>query len=177
MNTKKKRLNKGLTEKTTAVKSKKPLFIFLGVFFGVIALYYISVLLLEGLFDSYIAMTSYLSAGLLNLIGIASRADAGTIITPTFVIALSFGCEGTEPIVIFMAAVLGFPAKWRKKLYGLLSGILILYFLNLIRIVLLYFIGINNFSLFDIFHTAVFPVIFIFIALVMFIYWMKWSEK
>ena len=181
MNAKKKPAPKQVLNKKNnfiqTLKAKRPVFQFFGIFAGVIILYYVFAWLCSGLFDSYIALTAKISATILSVLGTDATSSGSAIITPTFILSLSFGCEGTEPIVIYSAGILAFPARWKQKLIGLGIGIVTLYALNFIRIVSLYYIGSNDQQLFDAFHGGIFPAIFIFIAVIFFYLWLKWTSN
>jgi exosortase/archaeosortase family protein len=155
-------------------KKKKALLKFLVIFIGIIAIYYLVIAISGGKFlDSYINLTAYISAGFLSVFTKGAHSELGNIITPNFTIVLSFGCEGSEPIVIFIAGVLAFPSALKSKGFGLLIGVPLLFFMNIFRIVALYYIGINWTSQFDKFHTIIFPVLFILISVIAWVYWIK----
>lgn len=50
------------------------------------------------------------------------RADGFRLISPRVRLSVLNGCEGTESILLLAAAVLAFPAPWRKKPPGLILG-------------------------------------------------------
>ena len=159
------------------IKKNKPLIKFFGIFILVIAIYYLAVGLFNNMFDGYINFTAWISAKFFNVFGIAAKSQTNVIVTPRSIMSLSFGCEGTEPIIIFLAGVLAFPIGIKPKLYGLASGILTLYVLNIIRILGLYFVTIKIPDSFETFHVVIFPIIFIVLSILTFILWMKISIK
>lgn len=172
--------SKEVTKLTFTQKLKKmlPLFKFLGIFAGIIILYYYLISILnKGFFDSYVSFVAYLSALGLDILG-NNAASFGTIIfTPKYSLSLAFGCEGSEPMVIFLAALIAFPMKIKYKLPGFVAGMLILFFMNLIRIIALYYIGLKTPENFELFHIQIFPIIFIFFAILVWIFWIKWATK
>ncbi len=154
-----------------------PLVKFLGIFIGVIVFYYLLVAFYPNTIDFYINATASLSASILSLLGIESYAQGNNIISDAMIISLAFGCEGSEPIVLFIAAVSAFPSAVKKKLIGGITGVLLLYVLNILRIITLYFIGLSEVFNFDLFHVIIFPVVFIIIAILFFLGWLKWQNK
>lgn len=153
---------------------KKNLIQFLLIFIGIIALYYTAIGLTSGsLLDSYIKLTAFLSAKFLAVFVKGTYSELSNIIAPRFTLVLSFGCEGSEALVIFLAGVLAFPSSLKNKLYGLLIGLPLLFLLNVFRIMGLYYVGINLSSSFDLFHTIIFPVIFILISVIAWVNWIK----
>jgi exosortase/archaeosortase family protein len=159
------------------LKNKKPVFKFFGIILGVISAYYLIAFLFNDLFNIYIKITASIAAFVLNALGTDAVSNGQAIVTNDFILSLSFGCEGTEPIVIFIAGVIAFPAKWKPKLLGLVGGTILLYLLNFIRIIALYYIGRGSADTFETFHVAVFPVLFIFISIIVFYLWLKLSTK
>lgn len=159
-------------------KNIKPLIIFFSVFIILIGLYYLSVTVIDkSIFDFYIHSTANVSAFLLNILGENAKAIGKIISTPQFSMALSFGCEGSEPIVLFLSALIAFPIGIKYKIPGFLIGGAFLYFLNQIRIVGLYYIGIHHEDLFETFHVEIFPIFFIVLAIIFWGIWIKWALK
>ncbi len=159
-------------------KNVKPLLIFFGVFILLIGAYYLSITVMDkSIFDFYIHSTANISAFMLNILGEDAEAMGKLISTPRFSMALSFGCEGSEPIVLFLSALIAFPIGIKYKVPGFLIGGAFLYFLNQIRIVGLYYIGIHYNDLFETFHVEVFPIIFIVLAIIFWAVWIKWALK
>jgi exosortase family protein XrtM len=50
------------------------------------------------------------------------------------------GCEGIEMFLLLTAAILAFPASWRRRLQGLLVGSVLAYVLSITRLMLLHYI-------------------------------------
>lgn len=175
----KKQANQSFTEKIlNFFKSKKAFFKFLGIFLLVIAIYYLSVYLFsDSIYKYYIDGTAILTATLLRIFVSGVSADGSVIGTPEYAVSISFGCEGTEPIILFIAAVIAFPVRIKLKIYGVLIGAFFLYFLNLIRIMALYFIGRSDQTLAETFHLEIFPIFFIILAFIVWSIWIKWAIK
>jgi exosortase/archaeosortase family protein len=156
--------------------AKLPVLKFFGIFVGVIVMYYLFVAFADfGIMDFYVNMSANLAGWIMGMFGRSVQVINGIICSDKVAVALSFGCEGSEPIVIFCAGVLAFPSKWRDKWLGLGGGIVLLYLMNLIRIIGLYFILEGSPEQFESFHTLIFPVIFIFIAVICWGLWIKWT--
>ena len=159
------------------IKKNKQLIKFFVIFITVISLYYLAVGVFNNMFDGYINFTAWISAKFFGIFGIAAKVQANVIITQRSILSLSFGCEGTEPIIIFLAGVLAFPIGIKPKIIGLASGIITLYCLNIIRILGLYYVTIKLPYMFESFHVVIFPIIFIILSILTFILWMRISIK
>ena len=160
------------------LKEKAPVLKFFGVFVLVIALFYIMVAVFnEKIFDPYINVTASLAALFIKIFNSSVHATAGVISSSTCSLTLSFGCEGSEPLVLFIAGCLAFPTPWKLKLIGLGIGIVSLYLMNIFRIAGLYFIMGHWETSFSMFHDVIFPVIFIFISIIVWGGWVQWSQR
>jgi exosortase/archaeosortase family protein len=160
------------------IKKFKPYIQFGVIFLIVVSVYYMAVMFLSDTFFSwYIDSTAKLANIILNLIGSGTSAIGEQIFSAKYSISLSFGCEGTEPIILLVAAIIAFPIKFKYKVSGLTIGILVLYILNLIRIAALYLIGESFPDSVELFHVEIFPVIFIFLAIIIWGIWIKWAIK
>ncbi len=170
-----------MEEKNTNIdlkEKRKKLLMFVGQFIAIVIAYYMIVLFLsEELFSPYVNATAYLSSLLIRIFYDGITVSGNFIGSGTSYISLSFGCEGTEPLVIFLAAMVAFPLKFKDKLIPLLSGIGILYFLNLIRVLGLFIVNVNIPSIFVEVHEIYFPIVFIIFAFIQFFISLKWSLK
>jgi exosortase H (IPTLxxWG-CTERM-specific) len=152
-----------------------------GLTFAVLmALYYVVTLLpwTDGtLFPAYLESNAKVSNAILHWFGQTSTVVGSTIRSPQFSITIKRGCDALEPSWLFCAAVLAFPAPWRRRLPGIFAGVVIILALNLVRIVSLYFIGIHLPGFFEMMHLELWPVIFIFVALLLWIGWISWARR
>ena len=152
-----------------------------GLTFGILmALYYVVALLpwTDGeLFPAYLECNARISNLILHWFGQASVVTGTTIRSPQFAITIRRGCDALEPSWLFCAAVLAFPAPWRRRLPGMAIGVTAILALNLVRIVSLYFLGIHLPGFFDTMHLEVWPVLFILAALLLWIGWLAWGRR
>ncbi len=151
-----------------------------GLKFGALmVLFY--VLILAPVFDrllySYLEANAWLANVLLNWFGQASHVSEITIRSARFAITVRRGCDAVEPSWFFCAALLAFPAPWSRKVAGMLAGALLLQALNLLRIVSLYFIGLYYPRFFNTAHVEIWPVVFIMVAIALWVGWMSWSRR
>ncbi|MBV8202062.1 MAG: exosortase H [Acidobacteria bacterium] len=111
------------------------------------------------------------SGAILNLAG-QHVALRGTVIQgPHFAVNIRNGCNGIEAVLIFLAAVLAFPAPWRWRLGGLVLGILAIQVVNLLRVVSLYLTGAYLPRLFDASHTVIWQSVVILFGVLLWIFW------
>ena len=86
---------------------------------------------------------------------------------------VKFGCNGLEAFLIYMVAILAFPAHWKEKLWGILAGFVVIQILNVARIAALGYCGVHFASFFHIFHIYVAQGIMIAIAFALFLFWLS----
>lgn len=81
------------------------------------------------------------------------------------------GCEGTELYLLLIAAVLAFPASWRKRLTGVAAGLLVAFLLNQTRLLALYIALRDHGRHFELMHAYVTPVAAVALLVIAFVYW------
>jgi len=112
-----------------------------------------------------------LSGAVLNLLG-QHVALRGTVIQgPHFAVNIRNGCNGVEAMLIFLSAVLAFPASWRSRLAGLALGILAIQAVNLVRVVSLYLTGAYLPRFFDASHTVIWQSVVILCGVLLWVFW------
>lgn len=111
------------------------------------------------------------SGAALNLLGQNVTMQGTVIRNSRFAVNIRNGCNGVEAMLIFLAAVLAFPASWKSRLAGLGLGILAIQLVNLIRVVALFLTGIYFPKIFDTSHTVIWQTIVILFGVVLWIFW------
>ncbi len=86
-------------------------------------------------------------------------------------INISNGCEGTEALFLLLAAIIACPYAWRVRCMGLLMGASLIFALNQIRIVTLFYAYRHDRALFDLLHHNVAPLALIAAASLFFLVW------
>ena len=111
------------------------------------------------------------SGVVLDLIGQDVTMQGTVIRNSRFAVNIRNGCNGVEAMLIFLAAVLAFPASWRSRLLGLGIGIVAIQVVNLIRVVALFLTGIYFPKLFDASHTVIWQTLVILSGVLLWIFW------
>lgn len=125
-------------------------------------------------FDSWLNhATAAMLAGALWLLG-AGGQTVGTVVTSKiFSAEIITECTAIFPIMIFLAAVIAYPSGWKKKLWGIVLGVPAILFVNLIRLVTLFYIGYWFPNVFEAAHLLVWQSLIIFFAV---LFWLIWVE-
>lgn len=87
------------------------------------------------------------------------------------------GCEGFETIFLLVAAILAYKSSWLNKLKGVLLGTLMIYLLNQVRIVSLFYLFLSDRKLFNLVHGYIGPAIIILIGSLFFMGWISLTDS
>lgn len=111
------------------------------------------------------------SGVLLDLLG-QDITQQGTILrSPEFAVNIANGCNGLETTLIFLAAVLAFPASWRARGLGLVLGLAAIQAINLVRVAALFLTGAYFPELFDTSHTVIWQTVVILSGVLLWLLW------
>jgi len=139
----------------------------LGGSFTLISIHWIN----DHVIEPFTGGIARLSGAALNLLG-QHVALRGTVIQgPHFAVNIRNGCNGVEAMLIFLSAVLAFPASWRSRLAGLALGILAIQAVNLVRVVSLYLTGAYLPRFFDASHTVIWQSVVILCGVLLWVFW------
>lgn len=113
------------------------------------------------------------SAALIGLITPSEQVVAvdHRLVSPQARLSILNGCEGIETMLLLVSAILAYAIPWGAKFLGALAGILLVYGLNQVRIVALYYAFRHDRELFDLLHGYVAPVILIVAGGLYFLWW------
>lgn len=111
------------------------------------------------------------SGATLNLLGQNVHMQGTIIRSPRFAVNIKNGCNGVEAMLIFLAAVVAFPAPWRSRAIGLALGMVAIQIVNLVRVVALFLTGAYLPSLFNASHTVVWQTLVILFSVLLWIFW------
>jgi len=115
--------------------------------------------------------TARLTAWTLRLLGADGRAEGALVKSSLSYVEIIFECTASYSVMIFIAAVVAFPCSWKTKLYGILTGILVI---NTLRLVSLVYIGHWFPDLFDTIHLLAWQFLMIFAVMML---WLLWLSK
>ncbi len=158
-------------------RSKAPVIFFAARFAALVALLYaiLALPVADNALDVYLRANAWFANAILDLLGQGTHVSGVTIASPSFAVAIRRGCDAVEPTWLLCAAILAFPGAWRRKVPGMLGGIVALQLLNIVRIVTLYWIGSRFPDAFNSAHVEIWPAIFIIAAIGLFMGWIGWA--
>ena len=96
----------------------------------------------------------------------------------SFTLRIAVGCDGFEALLIVVAGIVAFSSMgWRTKLLGVLAGSFIIYLVNLLRIIVLYYTSKYKPAIFEMMHVYVGQTFIILIGCLFFLYWINAFAK
>ncbi|MBI1805521.1 MAG: exosortase H [Ignavibacteria bacterium] len=122
----------------------------------------------------HLAHVASLCGKVLNLAGTSCDANGPLISSTRFSVQIVKGCESLYPTAMLWAAMIAYPSSWRWKLMGIVGGAIILFILNVVRVISMFYIGIFFPSLFDMVHIYAWQALFILLTLGI---WLLWAAK
>lgn len=97
--------------------------------------------------------------------------------TSGFGVSIQPGCNGVEPYIVLIAAIMAFPSSWSHRLWGLSLGFLAVQGLNVVRVISLFYLGQWNQKAFDFAHAYLWQGLIMLDVLVFWLYWAKSGAK
>ena len=147
-------------------------------------------------------ITAHITASVLNFFGGPVKVDGTLVHSNKFSFEIIEACTGVIPMMIYVAAVLAYPSTikinkigifhniiflrplnallamvflldWRKWL-GIVLGLLVIYAVNIVRMVTLFLIGTHFHSFFNVAHYLIWQALMILVAIAL---WLLWTMR
>lgn len=126
---------------------------------------------------AFLEFQAWVSYNLLNILESPLSLRGNIVSSPEFSYSLIRGCDGLEGWMIFLAAIIVFPVALKYKWPGLIIGTLALFFINHLRIIILYYVGRYNPDYFDFAHHNIGFVLYSMASILMLLMWVEWVRK
>ncbi len=160
------------------LRSHKAIIKFCLIFLGLLIILTTSFPFLSDAFNPQLTwlmvVTADVTGFFLNLLGLSTRVSGRIVSMPNFAIEVVGECTGLYEMLIFLAAMIAYPAGWKKKLIGAALGIPLLYVINVVRMVFITVVGNWSPQTFDFMHMYFWQVAMILIIVSV---WVLWIEK
>jgi exosortase H (IPTLxxWG-CTERM-specific) len=141
--------------------------VLLVVFYAIVASHPVN----DSVIVPFTSAIARVSAAILNVLGEQVTVQGTEIRSSRFAVAIENGCNGVETALLFGAAVLAFPAPWKRRLLGLLLGFVAIQIINLVRVVTLFLVGVHRPALFGTSHTILWQSIVVLCGVLLFLLW------
>ena len=94
-----------------------------------------------------------------------------------FSLRIVLDCAALDAHALLAAAVIAFPASWRQRAAGVLAGTVIVAFVNIVRIAILYVVGVRWPGLFPVLHEDVLQLAIVLATFLVFGAWIAWARR
>ncbi|MBF0507744.1 MAG: archaeosortase/exosortase family protein [Deltaproteobacteria bacterium] len=121
--------------------------------------------------------TAWATHVLLSLAGVPTVLTGSTIATATAYFEVAGSCAGSMVIFLYAAAALAFLPAWTIRLYGLVSGIGLIFCLNILRSSMIVLASSRITDSLWFWHTLAGQALIITGALGLFLYWAGWGKR
>jgi exosortase H (IPTLxxWG-CTERM-specific) len=121
--------------------------------------------------DALDEWTARLTALSLRMLGTDAHANGKTVQSSLYTIKIIRGCTGIHQIMMFVAAVIAFPCRWRAKISGIGIGGLALLLLTQVRLVSLCYVGRFFPAQFEFAHMVIWQSLVVIITVVLWALW------
>ena len=115
--------------------------------------------------------TTELTAGVLRLLGQSGRADGRWLWSSICSFEIIGECTAYYPVAIFVSAVIAFPARWTRKIFGVGVGVPAVLLLNQVRLVSLCYIHHWFPEQFEFLHVVVWQSLIVILTVVLWLIW------
>lgn len=176
---KKRKKDKAKIEKAQSKrKAHKAIIKFCVVFLGLLIILTTTFPFLSDKFNPQLTWLMVVTADVtglfLKIFGMSVNVSGRVVSLSNFSMEVIGECTGLYEMLIFLAAMIAYPASYRKKLIGAGMGIPLLYVINIIRMIFIAIIGNWSPKTFDFMHLYFWQVAMILIIVSV---WVLWIEK
>lgn len=170
---------KKLTSKASSSSGGRKLMLkYVFGFISLIILFYVvysSSFFEQNIVEPLSAFQTKIASGILNVFSYGTSATDGMLQSDGIALDVAKGCDGMEPLALFIVGLLLVPFSLRLKLVGLAWGVGILFLLNILRIAGLYIAKVHFPSAFEFLHLHGGFAIFTVITIVIWAVWAQWA--
>ena len=117
--------------------------------------------------------TASIVSFLLSMIGLKSTSHNNIVTLNGFSMEIIDECTAIFSSIVYTAAVIAYPTRPKQKIIGILLGIPLLYFIDIVRLIVLALVGISNREMFDYVHVYLWQTTFIAFVVMVFYLWIK----
>lgn len=104
-------------------------------------------------------------------------AEGSSVVSNLGRINVLRGCEGTETMLLLIAALLASRRPVKTVIIGTAAGCALIYGLNQLRIIVLYWSMINQPDWFGVLHGYIAPLLIVLLAMAFFVLWYRYAER
>ena len=121
----------------------------------------------------FMAATAWMVGHGLALLGGDVTVSGRLVHATGFSVEVIEECTGAYEIIIFWAAVIAYPARWRAKLWGIVGGMMALLVINIFRMMFLVAAGSRWPEAFDFLHVYFWQATLILMIVTVWVLWIR----
>ena len=110
----------------------------------------------------------------LRIFGLNVIVNGNIVILDGLVLEIIDECTAMFGSIVYVSCILAYPADSRKKIIGIALGIPCLYMINMVRLVIISFVGLLRPDIFEYVHTYLWQTIFIVFVIIL---WLIWVDR
>ena len=157
-----------------------PIIRFGAYFIGLIILFYLwwTGVKIDGpILGNIVKFTTKASSFVLNIFGYDTSVDGSLLFSNQYSVDLKAGCDGVEPLALFLFSIVAYPIAFKFKWPAILIAVPAFFLMNIIRVITLFLIGIYIPNYFELFHTGIWQGLFLIYGAVLWIIWFNWTFR
>ena len=165
---------------TISLKAKKLLGIRLNYFIILVILLHILVYndwFIEHVINIYAAFLANIAGAILGIAGKTVQVAYREVQTPGILLEIDHKCTGVYQFIVFLAGIFAVKTSLYQRVWGLTGGWLLLNFVNIIRIISLYYILVLSPEWFELLHSVVWEIIMVLFTFFLFYFWFQKVSK
>ena len=156
------------------INSNKDVIRFIALFVSFCTVFYLFYYYFMDYFAFLENITASLLGFLLRIFGVDAAVTGNTVVMDRLSLRIIDECTAMFGSIVYLSCVLAYPADIQKKVIGIVLGIPCLYAINMVRLVILAFVGVSSPGIFEFVHTYLWQTIFIVFVILI---WLIWVDK
>lgn len=144
------------------------------VFFSVfLIIFFVLFSLFASSFDFLRVWTAHITSFISHLSGMEASVDGSALSMETMDFEVIHECTGVFAMMVYVSAIVAYPAGWRQRGLGLLVGIPVIFGVNIARMVVLVYVAISHEAWFDYVHSYLWQGTFIIFVILVWLLWIR----
>jgi len=156
------------------INSNKDVIRFIALFVSFCTVFYLFYYYFMDYFAFLENITASLLGFLLRIFGVDAAVTGNTVTMDRLSLRIIDECTAMFGSIVYISCVLAYPTDPKKKIIGIVLGIPCLYAINMVRLVVLAFVGLFSPEIFEFVHTYLWQTIFIVFVIVI---WLTWVDR
>jgi len=155
---------------------KREILKFVSLFIFFLLIFYLFYYFLMDKFYFIREITALILGVLLSSLG-KTEVNGAKLSFSGFTVEIIDECTAIFSAIVYCSCVLAYPTTLKRKVVGIIFGVPCLYAINLLRLFILAIVGAFYPSMFEFMHVYLWQASFIIFVILIFLLWLKMTEK